>query len=86
MALHPEAQAKAQAEIDAAVGQDRLPEFSDRPNMPYVNALLLEVFRWRTITPVALPHMPIEDEVYNGYFIPAGTIIMANTWSGICVV
>jgi cytochrome P450 len=51
MALHPEAQTKAQAEIDAVVGRDRLPDFNDRDNLPYVDALLRETLRWQVITP-----------------------------------
>lgn len=51
MANYPEVQAKAQAEIDSVVGSDRLPEFSDRPNLPYVNAILLEVWRWQPVGP-----------------------------------
>jgi hypothetical protein len=27
-----------------------------------------------------LPHMVTEDDVYDGYFIPAGSIIIGNTW------
>lgn len=45
MALHPEAQKKAQAEIDSVVGTDRLPEFSDMDSLPYVTALTEEVWR-----------------------------------------
>jgi cytochrome P450 len=52
MANYPEVQAKAQAEIDSVVGQDRLPEFSDRLDLPYVNALVLEVLRWQPVGPV----------------------------------
>ncbi|KAG6874550.1 hypothetical protein C0992_007545 [Termitomyces sp. T32_za158] len=34
MLVNPEAQKKAQDEIDNVVGWDRLPDFSDRPNLP----------------------------------------------------
>lgn len=46
MVLFPEAQRKAQEELDGVLGQDRLPLFSDRPNLPYLDALHKEVFRW----------------------------------------
>jgi hypothetical protein len=45
MMLFPDKQEKAQNEIDAVVGRNRLPEFSDRSSLPYVDALLQEVFR-----------------------------------------
>lgn len=51
MALHPEAQAKAQEEIDRVVGTQRLPDFGDRSNLPYVEAIYLETLRWRPVVP-----------------------------------
>ena len=45
MLLYPEVQMKAQKELDVVVGRDRLPEFSDRPSLPYINAILKEVIR-----------------------------------------
>lgn len=39
MTLYPEVQKKAQEELDRVVGHERLPEFQDRDNLPYLNAL-----------------------------------------------
>jgi hypothetical protein len=44
-------QRKAQAEIDAVVGNDRLPTFADSPDLPYVNAIVTEVLRWNSVGP-----------------------------------
>ncbi|KAF8199465.1 cytochrome P450 [Pholiota molesta] len=44
----------AQEEIDSVTGNERLPCFADRPNLPYVNALQLEVFRWHSVVPTAV--------------------------------
>jgi hypothetical protein len=52
MILFPEAAAKAQNEIDAVVGSDGLPSFEDRPHLPYVNALVKELLRWNSVTPL----------------------------------
>ena len=52
MVLHPEVQVKAQAEIDNVIGRDRLPTFEDRPNLPYVDALVKEVLRWGPVAPM----------------------------------
>jgi cytochrome P450 len=49
MALHPEAQKKAQEEIDRVVGRHRLPNFEDRDSLPYVNAVVKEVLRWHPV-------------------------------------
>jgi len=81
MALYPEVQKKAQAEIDAVVGPDRLPVFQDRPSLPYINAIVKEVMRWHVIAPLASLHMATNDDEYNGYYIPKGTILMGNAWS-----
>jgi cytochrome P450 len=42
---HPEVQVKAQEELDRVVGRERLPEFSDRSKLPYINAIIKEVLR-----------------------------------------
>ena len=52
MILHPEVQARAQAELDSELGGSRLPELSDRNSLPYINLVMKEVLRWRTVTPL----------------------------------
>ncbi|KAL4069081.1 cytochrome P450 [Scleroderma citrinum] len=81
MTLFPEVQKKAQAEIDAIVGLDRLPTLSDRQSLPYMEALVKEIHRWHVVSPLGVPHRTSEDDVHNGYYIPKGTIILANLWS-----
>ncbi|KAG9083640.1 hypothetical protein FRC06_004449 [Ceratobasidium sp. 370] len=51
MLLFPETQRKAQAEIDAVVGSERLPVMGDRSQLPYVERFIQEVLRWRPILP-----------------------------------
>ncbi|KAF8578978.1 putative CyP450 monooxygenase [Ramaria rubella] len=80
MVLYPGAQQKAQAELDAVLG-DRLPEFSDRENLPYVNALCKEIHRWHTVGPLGVAHAVTKDDVYGKYFIPRGSIVLANAWA-----
>ena len=52
MALYPDVQKKAQAEIDAVVGPHRLPDFEDRPSLPYINAIVKESMRWHLALPL----------------------------------
>ena len=97
MALYPEVQKKAQAEIDAVVGQNRLPDFYDRPSLPYINAVIKELSRWNLVGPLGrffviiivvtmmcsegIPHMSTSDDEYNGFYIPKGTVVIGNAWS-----
>ena len=52
MTLYPEVQKRGQDEIDAVIGPDRLPSFEDRPNLPYVEAIVKEVLRWNPVGPL----------------------------------
>ncbi|KAH9967250.1 cytochrome P450 [Russula dissimulans] len=78
MLLYPDIQKKVQAELDSFVGRERLPNFEDRPNLPFIDAVCKEVTRWRPITPVAVPHAVTEDDVYAGFFIPKGESCFLN--------
>lgn len=80
MAMYPDVQRKAQAELDAVIGQDRLPRISDMKSLPYVNALISEVLRWKVVGQLAFPHQSLEDDEYNGFLIPKGTVLLANVW------
>lgn len=44
MILFPEAQEKAHEEIDRVVGDERLPEWEDRENFPYIHYVVKESF------------------------------------------
>jgi cytochrome P450 len=58
MVLYPEVQAKAQADIDRVVGKDRLPDFNDRPLLPYMDAIMRETLRWNPTFPFGLYTLP----------------------------
>ncbi|KAH7928996.1 cytochrome P450 [Leucogyrophana mollusca] len=80
MVLHPEVQKKAHLELDAVVGRSRIPEFADFDHLPYIRAVVKEVLRWRPPIPLGLPHRLTEDDWYEGYYIPKGTLCLANIW------
>ena len=71
---------RAQAELDAVVGADRLPVFSDLDSLVYIHAIVKEALRWHTTLPVSFPHCTTADDELRGYFIPAGTTLIANVW------
>ena len=52
--LHPEVLRKGQETVDATVGLDRLPNFGDEGKMPYVEAIIMEVLRWRPVAPLGM--------------------------------
>ncbi|KAJ6185902.1 hypothetical protein N7519_007203 [Penicillium mononematosum] len=80
MALNPHVQHNAQDEIDRVIGPGRLPTIAARDRMPYVNAVVKEVFRWHPALPMGIPHMSTADDMYDGYYIPKGSILMPNIW------
>jgi cytochrome P450 len=61
MLVYPEVQTNAQAEIDRVVGKDRLPEFDDQENLPYVQAVVSECLRWLPVTPTGIPPSLIDE-------------------------
>ncbi|KAF8554406.1 cytochrome P450 [Imleria badia] len=81
MLLNPDVQTRAQAEIDSVVGTARLPDFEDRPSLPYIDAVLRETLRWRPAVPLGIPHATTSADVYDGYFIPQGATIIMNIWA-----
>ncbi|EMD36555.1 hypothetical protein CERSUDRAFT_95844 [Gelatoporia subvermispora B] len=81
MILYPDVQRKAQEQLDSVVGSGRLPDFSDRPSLPYVDAIVKECTRWMPVLPLGVPHTSITDDEYNGCFIPKGSVVIPNQWA-----
>ncbi|KAF5391128.1 hypothetical protein D9757_003045 [Collybiopsis confluens] len=77
MALYPEVQKKGQQVVDTVLG-GRLPDFNDFGKIPYIDAIVNEVLRWRPPLPISIPHSATEDDYYEGIFIPKGTMLVAN--------
>ncbi|RBR18975.1 hypothetical protein FVER53590_10070 [Fusarium verticillioides] len=80
MLLFPEVQRKAQQEIDSVVGTERLPQFEDRDNLPYVDALTKESLRWIPVAPMGAVHTADEDIHYKDFVIPKGASLLPATW------
>lgn len=74
MVLHPEWQEKARAELDAVLGNRMLATATDFAKLPILRAAIKETLRWRPAVPLGVPRLVEEDNVYEGYFIPKGTI------------
>ncbi|KAI9151445.1 Cytochrome P450 monooxygenase yanC [Paramyrothecium foliicola] len=89
LTAHPEVMRRAQAEIDEVCG-GKCPGPDDTNKLTYLKACVLEqtngldaaqVFRWRGVAQFGLPHLAIEDDVFEGYSIPKGTTIIASAYS-----
>lgn len=72
---------KAQKQLDDVLGGERLPDHSDMDKLPYITAIIKEITRWSPPVPIGAPHRLMEDDVYKGMFIPAGTMLVENIWS-----
>ena len=68
MIAFPEVQRRAQAKIDAVVGRNRLPTFSDAPRLPYVRAIIREIHRWLPVTLFSIPHVSTGEDWYEGIY------------------
>ncbi|KZP27823.1 cytochrome P450 [Athelia psychrophila] len=81
MMKYPEVQAKAQRELDSVLGFGQLPDFGDEDSLPYITAMVKECLRWEVVSPIAVPHLSTADDEYKGYHIPAGTLVIPNSWA-----
>ncbi|KAI7549302.1 cytochrome P450 [Hortaea werneckii] len=68
---------RMQEELDRVCG-DRLPLMSDMPNLPVLRAVVKETLRWRQPTPLGVPHILTDDDVYDGFLIKKDSMIHAN--------
>jgi cytochrome P450 len=82
MAMYPSVQLKAQQELDSVIGNPptRFPTFSDRDQLPYLNAIVEEAQRWHPIAPMGLPHATDKEDSINGYRIPKGSLLLPAIW------
>lgn len=78
---NPKIQQSLHRELDSAVGRLRLPTIQDKPNMPLLQATVLEVLRIASVLPIALPHQTSEETTLGGYTIPKATLVIVNLWA-----
>ncbi|KAL4072602.1 cytochrome P450 [Scleroderma yunnanense] len=81
MILFPDVQEKAHAELDGVIGKGIIPTFNDRERLPYLQAVIYELMRWNPIFPLGVPHMTSTSDIYEGYYIPKGCIVIFNIWA-----
>jgi cytochrome P450 len=67
--------------LDKVVGRERLPSFSDRNRLAYIDAVAHELFRWRPISPGSIPRRADRADEFSGVKIGKGVSVMANAWA-----
>ncbi|KAF7369124.1 Cytochrome P450 [Mycena venus] len=72
LAVFPEYQERAREEMDAVVGIGRLPTLEDFPKLPYLNAFVKEILRFRPQFPMGLQ--------YKDHLVPKGSVVVLNTY------
>lgn len=77
---HPQAMAKAQAELDLNIGNSRLISESDLANLPFLQCIINETLRLQPPAPVIPAHESSKDCTVGGFHVPAGTMLLVNAW------
>lgn len=78
---YPEVQDRMYKEISAVLQTRDLPRLSDRSHTPYTEAVLLELLRYISHVPLAVPHCTISDTNIAGFLVPKDTTIYINLWA-----
>lgn len=94
---YPDVLKKAQNELDTVCGADRSPIIDDFSRLPYMMACMSEVIgvmflslvaaessqvlRWRPVAAGGIPHVLTQDDTYEGYVLPKGTMLFASAWA-----
>ena len=81
LANHPHIQAWLQEEIDSVIPHGISPKLDDEPNLPRVRAAILELMRWKTVSPLPVQRRTLRDTEVNGLFIPAGTTVRTTSFT-----
>ncbi|CAJ2669498.1 unnamed protein product [Trifolium pratense] len=71
---------KAREEINKVVGKNKLVDESDSPNLPYLQAIVMEAYRLHPPVPMVARRC-IKDCKIENYMIPKNSLIFVNTWS-----
>ncbi|KAG1659902.1 Cytochrome P450 307a1 [Nymphon striatum] len=79
IAYEQEVQKNIKEEVKFATrGNQKMPELSDREQLKYVEATILEVLR--VVSSPLIPHAAVRDTLIGGYYVPKDTLILFNTY------
>ncbi len=80
LAHQPQIQNKIFKEIADVVPAGRPVSLTDRPEMPYTRAAILELLRYFPVVAAGVGHRTIQDVTIQGFRIPAQTSVVTNLW------
>eukprot|EP01018_Ginkgo_biloba_P016256 Gb_21585 [translate_table: standard] len=72
---------RVQAELEEVVGRERKVEESDTEQLPYLHAVVKEVFRLHPAAPLLIPHRAESSCEIAGFDIPKGAELVVNVWA-----
>lgn len=75
LANNPQIQIRLQSEIDSVISRDRFPTLQDQSKLPFLEATILEIYRWRTLVPMTFRETT-GNTMIKGYFIPTGIYVI----------
>ncbi|KAF8029429.1 hypothetical protein BT93_E1971 [Corymbia citriodora subsp. variegata] len=81
LVMKPKAMERAQLELQSVVGERKYVQETDLAQLPYLKAIIKEVFRLHPPAPMLIPRESMEDITIDGYYIPAKTRFFINAWS-----
>ena len=77
LASEPDVQHKIQAEIDDVI-MSRAPLLSNKGDMPFTEASIMESLRLSNPVPISLSHLVTSDTTLQGFTIPKNSVVFAN--------
>ncbi|KAL0432539.1 UNVERIFIED_CONTAM: cytochrome [Sesamum latifolium] len=77
----PRKMAKARKELQTIIGEKGQVQESDISRLPYLQAVVKEIFRLHPPGPLLIPHKAEVDTEINGYIVPRDGQILVNAWA-----
>ncbi|XP_068454787.1 cytochrome P450 2K1-like isoform X1 [Clinocottus analis] len=75
MTKYPKIQDQVQEELSRVMGSRQV-QMDDRKNLHFTNAVIHEIQRLGSVTPMSLPHKTTKDVTFQGHFIKKGTPVI----------
>ena len=80
LARHPNIQDRLYEELSDVLGVNCI-TVNDKRRLPFLEATVLEILRYSTVLPLAIPHYAKHETTVGPYRVPEDTIIFVNLWA-----